>query len=397
MYLDSKFWGGVLIVAGTTIGAGMMALPIISAEPGFFVSSYITLFMWAFMVIMALISLEINLYFGKGVTISYMAEQELGGFGKAISSFAIMVLFYALLGAYIAGGSSIASTMIPQMSELPKHYAILSFAAIFGLVITYSTGMVDYSNRLMMAAKVVLFITLVSILLPHVQIELINQANIESNSRWFAILPIFFTSFGFHGSIPTIVNYIGPDKRKLSMIFFIGSLLPVVIYLIWNIITLGTLPFQGEYSFGNVMEQGGDVGVFIQQMKGAIGDSRLTMAIQSFTFIAIVTSFLGVGISLFDFFTEQFSSEEKKLNRAVCGIITLLPPLLFALFYPQGFVMALGYASIALVILAIFIPSLVAWKLLNKDIEDKPKIAGGKLTLFLAFLTGAVIIVIEFI
>ncbi|PMC11863.1 hypothetical protein CJ207_25730, partial [Klebsiella aerogenes] len=35
-------------------------------------------------------------------------------------------------------------------------------------------------------------------------------------------------------------------------------------------------------------------------------------------------------------------------GRIQSGVITFLPPLAFALFYPRGFVMALGYAGVAL-------------------------------------------------
>ncbi|XMR53059.1 aromatic amino acid transport family protein [Escherichia coli] len=44
------------------------------------------------------------------------------------------------------------------------------------------------------------------------------------------------------------------------------------------------------------------------------------------------------------------------------GAITFLPPLAFALFYPRGSVMALGYAGVALAVLALIIPSLLTWQ-----------------------------------
>ena len=42
-------------------------------------------------------------------------------------------------------------------------------------------------------------------------------------------------------------------------------------------------------------------------------------------------------------------------------VITFLPPFLFAVFYPQGFIIALGYASIFVAILLIGLPAAMTW------------------------------------
>ncbi|MCS5946990.1 hypothetical protein LNP25_28910 [Klebsiella variicola subsp. variicola] len=39
---------------------------------------------------------------------------------------------------------------------------------------------------------------------------------------------VIFTSFGFHGSVPSIVSYLGGDIRKLRRVFLIGSFIPLV-------------------------------------------------------------------------------------------------------------------------------------------------------------------------
>ena len=43
-----------------------------------------------------------------------------------------------------------------------------------------------------------------------------------------ASLPIIFTSFGFHGSIPSIIQYIGAKPKTLRTIFLVGSALPML-------------------------------------------------------------------------------------------------------------------------------------------------------------------------
>ena len=43
-------------------------------------------------------------------------------------------------------------------------------------------------------------------------------------------------------------------------------------------------------------------------------------------------------------------------------LLTFIPPLMFAIFYPDGFVIALGYASVPLVVLALIMPMLMLSK-----------------------------------
>lgn len=57
---SSKILGSTLIIAGTTIGAGMLALPIASAGLGFSTSLIIMIAMWALMAYTALLMLELH-------------------------------------------------------------------------------------------------------------------------------------------------------------------------------------------------------------------------------------------------------------------------------------------------------------------------------------------------
>lgn len=71
--------GGVLLVAGTTIGAGMLALPIVTGFAGFWPSALMLIVFWVFMTYTALLLLEVNLWMEKpGGNMIAMAEMTLG-------------------------------------------------------------------------------------------------------------------------------------------------------------------------------------------------------------------------------------------------------------------------------------------------------------------------------
>ncbi|MEF1306135.1 aromatic amino acid transport family protein, partial [Vibrio owensii] len=64
----SKVFGSTLIIAGTTIGAGMLALPLASAGIGFSTSLIIMLGLWALMAFTALLMLELHQYADSSAT-----------------------------------------------------------------------------------------------------------------------------------------------------------------------------------------------------------------------------------------------------------------------------------------------------------------------------------------
>ena len=66
------------------------------------------------------------------------------------------------------------------------------------------------------------------------------------------------------------------------------------------------------------------------------------------------------------------------------------------MFYPRGFVMALGYAGVALAVLALLIPSMLAWQSRKHNPQANYRVAGGAPALALVFLCGIVVIAVQF-
>ncbi len=74
---------------------------------------------------------------------------------------------------------------------------------------------------------------------------------------------------------------------------------------------------------------------------------------------------------------DSLRNKQGKINRPLASMVTFLPPLAFALFYPQGFIMALGYAAIALAILAIFLPLVMVVKVRQQATDQHYQVTGG--------------------
>ncbi|MGL5799711.1 MAG: aromatic amino acid transport family protein, partial [Plesiomonas sp.] len=77
--------------------------------------------------------------------------------------------------------------------------------------------------------------------------------------------------------------------------------------------------------------------------------------------------------------------------------LTFIPPVLFALFYPQGFILALGYAAIPLAILALLLPAAMVRKA-RQQAQQKPyayQVMGGTAGLALVAVLGLFVIAVQ--
>lgn len=146
----------MLIIAGTTIGAGMLALPIASAGLGFMVSTAVMVVIWAFMAYTALLMIEVHQFASKDATLHTLAYKLLGRKGQAVASFSMMFLFYALCAAYIAGGGEQVYEKLKMISDdFPIQSGAIIFTLIIASVVTISTRSVDLLNRFFFIIKFV--------------------------------------------------------------------------------------------------------------------------------------------------------------------------------------------------------------------------------------------------
>ncbi|MCP3697896.1 MAG: amino acid permease [Aliivibrio sp.] len=382
--MKTKVLGSSLIIAGTTIGAGMLALPLVSASLGFFTASMLMIGIWAIMSYTSLLMLEVHQHGHQSATLHSLALQFLGKNGQRIATFSMLFLFYALCAAYIAGGSEQFHEKINLVSpfQLPKTFSTILFTIIVAVIIVLGTKTVDVINRGLFALKLIMLLSILFFLTPNITGEYLMSLPVHQGV-FITALPVIFTSFGFHGSIPAIVNYLELDIKKIKISLLVGSSLPLTIYLFWQGITLGQLS-QSEFEQINGLNQ------FITTIQQSIDHQFIKIALSLFADLALLTSFIGVSLGLFEFLRD--SSKKWQKSSIITAVLTYTPPLIFALFYPQGFITALGYAAIALVILALFLPVALVFSARKTYKNAEYTVAGGNIALLLVVLFGLTII-----
>ncbi|AYZ55056.1 tyrosine transporter TyrP [Klebsiella oxytoca] len=392
--MKNRTLGSILIVAGTTIGAGMLAMPLASAGVGFGVTLALLITLWALMCYTALLLLEVYQHVPADMGLGSLAARYLGRYGQWATGFCMLFLLYALTAAYISGAGELLASSLNQWLDwtLPPAVGVLIFTAIGGTVVCIGTSLVDLFNRFLFSAKIIFLAIMLALLLPHIhQINLLTLPLQQGLA--LSAIPVIFTSFGFHGSIPSIVSYLGGDIRKLRRVFIIGSFIPLVAYIFWQLATLGSIDSP---AFTALLAQNAGLNGLLEAIREVVASSHVELAVHLFADLALATSFLGVALGLFDYLADLFQRQNSAGGRLQSGLITFLPPLAFALFYPRGFVMALGYAGVALAVLALMLPSLLVMKSRQQHPDAPWRVAGGSAALWLVLLCGIAIVVIQF-
>ena len=386
-------FGGILLIGGSCIGAGMLGLPILTGLCGFFPSIFLIVVGWLFMTATALLLVEASSWFPKQVNLLSMASHSLGKWGKGVCWVTYLFLFYALLVAYISGIGSLSTSLFQNSFSLhiPSWLGSLLFVVLFGWIIYLGTRKVDLCNRFLMIGKIGFFALLVFAGVLYVKPALLVRSEF---SYWTAALPLLVISFGFHNMIPSLTAYLKGDVKRIRKTIVGGSLLILVIYLIWEVIVLGIVPLEGENgllaSFAQDREASQSIAAILQS-------PSVRLFSQGLAFFALLTSFLAQSLSLVHFLADGIKISYKKQENIFLCLLALLPPLCLALIYPQLFFKALNFAGgICAVILFGFLPIAMVWiGRYRKKTGSSYQLFGGKISLALIFLFAVLIFGIQ--
>jgi tyrosine-specific transport protein len=394
--MNSKMIGGILFIPATAIGAGMLALPVVTGFAGFWPTTLCFIFYWALMTYSALLMVEVNLWMEKpGSNMITMAGVTLGNLGKAVSWLAYLFLLYALTTAYLAGSGSMMKEYARDLMglDVPSSIDALPLIIVFAFLVYRGAYAVDYLNRVLMIAFFVIFVIMVVFLTPHVNTELLVPYQFEA--IWVGLSTIA-TAFGFHVIIPTLTVYLDRNVKMIKRVIIIGSLIPLAFYLVWQVLVLGIVPLEGPVSLSGAYQEGTNGADILSRY---LGHGFLAELARAFSLLAVVTSFLGVSMSLCDFFADGFKIPRSSFGNLFLVALTVIPPFFIAKTDPRVFLEALDYAgAFGVIFLLVFFPALMVWKGRDRFASTSIyKTPGGKGALLLVILISLFLIGMEII
>ncbi|MFU2074689.1 aromatic amino acid transporter [Gallibacterium anatis] len=391
--MKNKTLGSALIVAGTTIGAGMLAMPITSAEMGFGYTLLLLFILWALLSYSALLFVEVyQKAERKDAGIATLAEQHFGMVGRVLATLSLVIFMYAILTVYSLGGGDLFAPFLTIFGEHASTAAIIGFVVILAIAVTIGTNAVDGFTRLLFLIKLVAFALVLFLMLPKVTAE--NLGALPLN--YFLIIsasPVFFTSFGFHVVIPSINNYLDGDIRRLRIAIIGGTAIPLVAYIVWQMATHGVFE---QSQFVQIIRNDPTLNGLVNATYKATGSDLISGAVRTFSTLALITSFLGVSLALVDCLDDLLKRVHITANRFTLSLLTFVPTLLFALFY-RDFLAVLTYAGQMFTFYGLVLPVGMAWMLRRKYPDLPYRVIGGNIGLLVALVLGLLIINVPFL
>lgn len=389
---NSRLIGGILLVAGTAIGAGMLALPVSTGLAGFYPSLLVFFLSWLFMTFTAFLLLEVSLWLEKDTDLISMADKTIGSAGKVVGGLSYLCLLYALIAAYTGGSARLLEEAFENyiIVSIPGYLAPCLITILFASCVFLGTRSVDYLNRVLMVGLIATYSLLVAFTPSHIELSYLQH---KDWSYCLITLSIVVTSFGFHVIIPSLVAYLERDVLHLRRALFVGSILPLLVYVLWEFLVLGVVPLNGESGLISAWTK--DLPA-TEPLKKVLGVAWLGAGARFFAFFSIATSFVGVSLSLYHFIADALTSGKTLWGRFLVTLLTFLPPLCFVLMGSRGFYMALEYAGIFVAVLLGILPVMMVWSgRYKKGMPSNYRVFGGKLCLIVAAVFFSLVIVAE--
>lgn len=347
-------YGATLLVAGTSIGAGMLALPVTTAQLGFFPSLLVLLIAWYSMYLAALLFLEVTLFFPPGTNMVSMATACFGYWGKGLTWSVYLLLLYVLNAAYLAALTTLFTAWLPI--SVPSGVVPWAIVASFTTILYLGPRFLDGCNRALMLGMVVSFI---AVTLSFGQGTL---HPITLGASWhgaITAIPVVVTAFGFHIIIPSLRVYVANNVTAMRSALWWGSLYPLLVYLLWQYLVFATLADNGQSGLLGLWHSG-DVATLIALLANTLQNPYFFYYIDCFSVFIITTSFLGVSLSLVDCLSDGLAESRFSISPLGRVLLALLPPLFVVLSHQQGFFHILRYAGILVVLLLCGLPAAMA-------------------------------------
>jgi len=370
--------GSILLISGTAIGAGILALPILTSQGGFFPSIVIYLLTWMFMASTGLLLLELCIWHDAETNIVTLAHKTLGKFGLISTWLVYLFFFYCLTIAYVVGTQNLVNFFLGE--SVSTWVSSLIFLTIFAPIVYLGARAVEGVNNVFMVGLVVSYLVFVYLGVPQMHVERLLNVDVKYSLIAF---PVIFVSFGYQGIVPSITFYLKKNVKAIRLAILIGSFIPFVVYIFWEGLILGIVP---QDLLTEALAKGQNAIAPVQEV---LGRQKVTFVGQTFGFFALATSLLGVTLGLRDFLADGLKIKKDSKGRAFLCSLIFIPPVILSIYCPGIFLKALNLAGgIGSALLLGLLPIVMVWskRYIKKFPHDGYKVAGGKVFLLILAL-----------
>ncbi|MEH2097476.1 amino acid permease [Nostoc sp.] len=380
--------GSTALIAGTTVGAGILALPSVTMPSGIVPSTSGLIAVWLYALVSGLLVADVTLNTMRTegrASIGFLGivEKILGKLGARMAGGAYLFMHYALLVAYITEGGEILAYAAAKIGgvHISTWMGTTTFTFLFGGIMYLGREkFIEKLNSAFVGIVIVSFLGLLFLASRHIQS---TQLLFQNWSALGSAISVMSVALFFQNVVPLVVTQLEGDARKIRQSIFMGSVIPLIMFLAWNAVILGSVTpdmLHGTADGKTVIDP-------LQILRAGGAGEWLGVLVSIFAEFAIATSFIGFVYGLLDVFKDIFSTAQSKLSsRLPLYSLVLFPPMTLGTLNPSIFFTALDYTgTFSISVLGGIIPALMSWKQRqeqeNSDSTNQPLVPGGKVTL----------------
>ena len=355
----SKLLLASFTLVGTIVGAGILGIPYVVSQAG-------VLYGFLLILLVGIAFLFLNLFAGEVVLrtksqhqLTGYAEKYLGPTGKKFMALSMFINIYGALTAYLLGEGSTWYKLLGFGS--PLLYSLIFFAICFVVVYTgvKATGRMEF-----------LMISLLIIVVLMIGLFSIGETSTDGFeifhlSKFF--LPYGVILFALMGSpaIPEMQEVLGKRKKLMKTAIIVGSLIPVILYLVFTYVVIGLVGVD-NFTLIGPNERIATIALSLYS------NSLLGVMANLLAVLSMFTSFLTLGLALVEVYHYDY-----KIGRMKSLALTFIVPLMIVLLDLTSFISILSITGVVAGGLDGILIILMYWKakLLG---ERRPEYVMGK-------------------
>ncbi|MDR1906681.1 MAG: hypothetical protein LBQ03_00425 [Puniceicoccales bacterium] len=347
--MNKKLVQIVLFIAGNAIGAGVLGLPVALGGVGFYPALGIMIALYGAMLYTGLLLANLTLK-TNSFDLPSLFRKTLGVPGVTVFAIAYFTLFFCLLVAYWTGLGSI-------FNQIP--FARECLLLIVTLLLFQGFHSIGPLNAMLTAGFMIAFAVLVFFML---QIKNGIPTEIGDLQTLNRSLSVILCSYGFHGAVPFVCRHLDFNEKLIRKAITWGTLFPFLFNVIILFVSFRALSSE-ELQGG--LARGLPVFALLCEKEGM---QLCAQWGQIFSFFAMITSLIGVSLTMGNALQDCFSG---KLMRIFPIIITVGLPFVISIHNPSIFIRTLEFAGgIFLNVIAGILPLVAKMKTKNSNALD---------------------------
>lgn len=326
-----------LLIAGTTVGGGFLALPTVVAPSGFAPSVTALIAVWAYFLLESLVVVEC-LIAARDTGKDNIQHPGIGAAAKSVfgvkGETIVVLLLVLLTEATLVSQISRAGSLFPNYRIGCTAVSLSVAAVVFG---PKGTQVSTAINSILTMAFVVLSVVLFSAGAPAADWSRLTMMN----ASWMSLpkaIPTFLQLLVYGEILPTVCQMLNYQKGPIQLAIVLGSILPLGLEVGWAALGIGLV--APSIAMGDPVN-------LLLAAAGPVQKPLFALAITAIL-TTIIGSYLALQVTLNDLLPPTNVVEPKETpwrRHAMTTLLIVAPALAIAWISPKLFLQAIDFAG----------------------------------------------------